>query len=92
MAHEDDDRSRRLAYAELEAEMNAMATPERTPEVEAHFQRVFAASRALSTSVADGANHSARLDTREKAVNRSLPDFPDPAPDAGIQTPEPSKK
>ena len=92
MAQENDDRSRRIAYAELEAEMNAMATPERTPEVEAHFQRVFAASRALSTSVADDANDSARLDTREKAANRSLPDLPDPVPDAGIQTLEPSKK
>lgn len=92
MAQEHDDRSRPLAFAELEAEMNAMATPERTPEVEAYFQRVFAASRARSTSAADGANHSARLDTREEALDRSLPDLPDPPPDAGIQTPEPSKK
>ena len=87
MAQKKDDRSPRIApYAELEAEMNAMATPERTPEVEAHFQRVFAASRAPYTSVAHDANHPARLDTSAKAVNRSLPDIPDPAPDAGIKT------
>jgi hypothetical protein len=58
MATETDDRARRLAYAELEAEMNAMVTPEWTPEVEAHFQKVFAASQKTRIVDPGGANYS----------------------------------
>ena len=62
MAPENDDRSRRLTYAELEAEMNAMATPEWTPEVEAHFQRVFVASQESCIGVPVDAKSIAEFD------------------------------
>ena len=65
MAPENDDRSRRQAYAELEAEMNAMATPEWTPEAEAHFQRVFGASQEPCIGVPVDANCLLPLDKRE---------------------------
>jgi hypothetical protein len=59
MTTDSDDRARRLSYAELEAEMNAIATPEWTPEVAAHFQKVFAASQKTPIELPHGA-HSAQ--------------------------------
>ena len=92
MARENDDGSRRLDYAELEAEMNAMTMPERTPEVEAHFQRVFAASHDRCIGVADGAKQSLLSHKQEAVVSRSPPACPDPPTTAVVPTVEPSKK
>ena len=65
MAPENDERSPCLAYAELEAEMNAMATPEWTPEAEAHFQRVFGASQEPCIGIPVDPNFPLLLDRRE---------------------------
>jgi len=92
MAPENDDGSRRQDYAELEAEMNAMTMPERTPEIEAHFQRVFAASHDPCISMGDGAKQSLLSHRQETVASRSLRRWTDPAAIARVPTVEPSKK
>jgi len=92
MAPENDEGSRRQDYAELEAEMNAMTMPERPPEVEAHFQRVFAASRNPRVGVSDGAKQSLLSHRQETVASRSLRRWTDPAAIAPVPTVEPSKK
>ena len=70
MAIQTDDRARRLTYAELEAEMNAIATPDWTPEVEAHFQKVFA---AFQRAFIDGPMEQSREDAGDESFFESEP-------------------